>query len=183
MWETWIRSLGWEDPLEKEMAVHSSILAWRIPWTEEPGGLQSMGSLLVRHNWVSNTFTFLSRMSPYLEGKGTSIFCFEKSKYIWKFFFSFLFSSLHPTYTFDIKIKCNSVSRNSILKSQLPIIIYYMICCLLCSGINNIYMYSYGSTLEDNLKLLSYQLVFEVRDKISPSQSESKVTFNNYFSK
>ena len=39
MWETWVRSLGWEDPLEKEMATHSSILAWRVPWTEEPGGL------------------------------------------------------------------------------------------------------------------------------------------------
>ena len=44
MQETWVQSLGWEDPLEKEMATHSSILAWRIPWTEEPGGLQSMGS-------------------------------------------------------------------------------------------------------------------------------------------
>ena len=43
MWETWARSLGWEDPLEKEMATHSNILAWRIPWTEELGGLQSMG--------------------------------------------------------------------------------------------------------------------------------------------
>ena len=42
--ETWIRSLGWEDPLEKEMATHSSILAWRLPWTEERGGLQSMES-------------------------------------------------------------------------------------------------------------------------------------------
>ena len=41
MWETWVRSLGWEDPLEKEMATHSSILAWRILWTEEPGGLHS----------------------------------------------------------------------------------------------------------------------------------------------
>ena len=44
MRETWVRSLGWEDPLEEGMAIHSSILAWRIPWTEEPGGLQSMGS-------------------------------------------------------------------------------------------------------------------------------------------
>ena len=44
MQETGVRSLGWEDPLEKEIAIHSSILAWRIPWTEEPGGLQSMGS-------------------------------------------------------------------------------------------------------------------------------------------
>ena len=43
MWETQIRSLGWVDPLEKEMATHSSILAWRIPWTEKLGGLQSMG--------------------------------------------------------------------------------------------------------------------------------------------
>ena len=41
--ETWVQSLGWEDPLEKEMATHSSILAWRISWTEEPGELQSMG--------------------------------------------------------------------------------------------------------------------------------------------
>ena len=44
MCETWVRSLGWEDHLEEEMATHSSILAWRIPWTEEPDGLQSMGS-------------------------------------------------------------------------------------------------------------------------------------------
>ena len=43
MWETWVRSLGQEDPLEKEMATHSSILAWRIPWMEELGGLQSTG--------------------------------------------------------------------------------------------------------------------------------------------
>ena len=44
MQETWVQFLGQEDPLEKEMAIHSSILAWKIPWTEEPGGLQSMGS-------------------------------------------------------------------------------------------------------------------------------------------
>ena len=50
MRETWVQSLGQEDPLEKEMATHSSILAWRIPWTEEPGGLQSMGSQRVGHN-------------------------------------------------------------------------------------------------------------------------------------
>ena len=43
MWETWVQSLGWEDPLEKGMATHSSILAWRITWKEEPGWLQSMG--------------------------------------------------------------------------------------------------------------------------------------------
>ena len=49
-WETWVRSLGQEDPLEKEMATHSSILAWKIPWTEEPGRLQSTGLQRVRHD-------------------------------------------------------------------------------------------------------------------------------------
>ena len=48
--DMWVQSLGREDPLEEEMAAHSSILAWRIPWTEEPGGLQSMESQRVRHN-------------------------------------------------------------------------------------------------------------------------------------
>ena len=50
MQQTWVRFLGQEDPLEKEMATHSSILAWRIPWTEEPGGLQSTGSQRVGHD-------------------------------------------------------------------------------------------------------------------------------------
>ena len=50
MWETSVRSLGREDPLEKEMATHSSIIAWRIPWIEEPGRLQSMGSQRVGHD-------------------------------------------------------------------------------------------------------------------------------------
>ena len=50
MQETWVRSLGLEDPLEEEMATHSSTLAWRIPWREEPGGLQSMGSQRVGHD-------------------------------------------------------------------------------------------------------------------------------------
>ena len=56
--ETRVRSLGWEDPLQKEMAVHSSILAWKIPWTEEPGGLQSMGLPTVRYDWATSLFTF-----------------------------------------------------------------------------------------------------------------------------
>ena len=51
MQETWVWSLGREDPLEKGMAAHSSILAWRIPWTEHPGGLQPMGSQTVKHDW------------------------------------------------------------------------------------------------------------------------------------
>ena len=58
MQETWIQPLGQEDPWEKEMATHSSILAWRIPWTEEPGGLLFMRSQRIRHDRVTNTFTF-----------------------------------------------------------------------------------------------------------------------------
>ena len=50
MRETWVRSLGWEDPLEKEMAIHSSTIAWKIPWTEAPGRLRSMGSQRVGHD-------------------------------------------------------------------------------------------------------------------------------------
>ena len=50
VWEIWVQPLGWEDPLEKETATHSSIVAWRIPWTEEPGKLQSMVSQRVGHD-------------------------------------------------------------------------------------------------------------------------------------
>ena len=60
MQETWVRSLGWEDLLEEGMATHSSILAWRIPWTEETGRLQSMGLQRVGHDWATNAFTFFS---------------------------------------------------------------------------------------------------------------------------
>ena len=60
MQESRVQSLGWEDPLEKEMATHSSILAWKISWTEEPDGLQSMESQRVGHNWATNTYTYLN---------------------------------------------------------------------------------------------------------------------------
>ena len=56
MWETWVLSLGWEDPLEKGKATHSSILAWKIPWMEEPGRLQSLGSQRVGHDWVTSLY-------------------------------------------------------------------------------------------------------------------------------
>ena len=58
MRETWVQSLGWEDPLAKEMATHSSTLAWKIPWIEKPGGLQSMGSQRVRNNRVTSLSFF-----------------------------------------------------------------------------------------------------------------------------
>ena len=63
--ETWVQSLGQEDPLKKEMATHSSILAWRIPWTVEPDGLQSMGLQRVRHDRATNTFKLLLILNVY----------------------------------------------------------------------------------------------------------------------
>ena len=72
--ETRIGSLGWEDPLEKEVATHSSTLAWKIPWMEEPGRLQSMGMQRVGHDWaVSLSFLFLSYLSPSIYDKTSSI--------------------------------------------------------------------------------------------------------------
>ena len=59
MQKTWVPSLGQEDPLEKGMTIHPSIFAWRIPRTEEPGGLQSVVSQRVRHDWVTNTFAHI----------------------------------------------------------------------------------------------------------------------------
>ena len=66
MQETWVRSLGQKDPLEKEMATHSNTLAWKIPWTEEPGRLQSMGSQRVKHDWE----TLLSLSSAHQKTNG-----------------------------------------------------------------------------------------------------------------
>ena len=62
--ETRVQFLGWEDLLEKGIATHSSILAWRIPQTEEPGRLQSIGLQRVRHDWATNTFTFIATIKP-----------------------------------------------------------------------------------------------------------------------
>ena len=72
MWETWVQSLGREDPLEKEMATHSSTLAWRIPWREEPGRLQSMGSQRVGHDWVAS-FTSLTYVKKRVWNSGRAI--------------------------------------------------------------------------------------------------------------
>ena len=71
MWETWVRSLGWEDALEKGMATHSSILAWRIPWAEEPGGLQTIGSQRGGHNLETEharTYAHTARVCKYALG-------------------------------------------------------------------------------------------------------------------
>ena len=59
MWEARVQALGWEDPPEKQMAIHCSTIAWKIPWTEEPGRLQSMGSQRVGHDYVTSLWAFL----------------------------------------------------------------------------------------------------------------------------
>ena len=64
--ETWVPSLVWEDPLKKEMATHSSILAWETPWTEEPGGLQFLASQRVRHDLVTKTIPTAKQPGPRL---------------------------------------------------------------------------------------------------------------------
>ena len=68
MQETWVRSLGQENPLEKKMAIHSCTLTWKIPWMEEPGRLQSMGSQRVRHDWLTSLY-----FSPIAVGPCVSI--------------------------------------------------------------------------------------------------------------
>ena len=69
IWETWIWSLGQEDPLEKEMVTHSSILSWRIPWTEKCGRLQSTGSQRVRHDWAASLTYSLNLTQVRLNNK------------------------------------------------------------------------------------------------------------------
>ena len=64
--EMWIRSLGWEAPLEEGMATHCSVLAWRIPWTEKPGGLQSMGLQRTEHNSSDLAHTQALSLAPFL---------------------------------------------------------------------------------------------------------------------
>ena len=80
MHETQVQSLGQEDPLEKEMAMHSSILAWEIPWKEEPGGLQSMGSHRVRHKWETEpaprVYIYVNPNLRYSVSSGSSAVAF-----------------------------------------------------------------------------------------------------------
>ena len=79
-WETWVQTLCWEDPLEESMTTHSSILAWRIPWTEEPGWLQSIGSQRVGHDWTTkhSTAPIINYLPPELRNQ----FLFKKLLYI-----------------------------------------------------------------------------------------------------
>ena len=70
MWQTQVQTLGWKDPLEKGLATHSNIFAWRIPWTEEPPGLQSMGPQRVGHDLATNTISFTMPEQSHSEYSG-----------------------------------------------------------------------------------------------------------------
>ena len=109
MWETWVQSLGWEDPLEKGMATHSSILAWRIPWAEEPGGLQSVGSQRVGHDWATNTHTIVNL-------KGVSR-CHYKWDRKWTVYQSLEWRDLFGSWCFIYKQK-KSIAYNGNLKGS-----------------------------------------------------------------
>ena len=76
MQETEVWSLSWKDPLKKEIATNSSILAWEVPWTEEPGGLQAMESQRVGDNQATSTFTFFQALGP--RGSDNQPYCIKK---------------------------------------------------------------------------------------------------------
>ena len=83
MWETWVQSLGWEDVLEKEMATHSSILAWKIPWIEEPGRLQSLGSQRVGHDSETSLSLFTYAVSLIKSPSTVQVLSSWKSALCW----------------------------------------------------------------------------------------------------
>ena len=86
MRETWVPSLDQEDSLEKEMAIHSSTIAWKIPWSEEPGRLQSMGSQRVRHNWATSlSFHFEYSLALLFFGIGMKTDIFQPCGHCWVF--------------------------------------------------------------------------------------------------
>ena len=105
MQETRVRSLSRGDPLENGMATHSSILAWRIPWTEEPSGLQSVGLQRVGHNWTTNIFTL--SLSPCLRFVFSFFFKSESFSFWWSWVFFFLYSILE---TFAIQMPSGKFS-------------------------------------------------------------------------
>ena len=119
MWETQVRFLGREDALEKEMAIHSNTLAWKIPWTEEPDRLQSMGSQRVRHHWV----TSLSLSKPFIIWSSVTgltlsfaiplyISCYSQLELL-RYFYFFLFMDLckrgPPSQASSLSLFCSSL--------------------------------------------------------------------------
>ena len=112
MWETRVWPLGWEDPLEKGMVTHSSTLTWRIPWTEDPGRLQSMGSQRVEHDWPTNTFTFTP--CKILTGKIQNGFLWywEDLCYLWILQSQFRWPKRGPKYPWHVAVRSFSEAQS-----------------------------------------------------------------------
>ena len=105
MWETWVWSLGLEDPLEKGLAIHSSILAWRIPWTKEPGRLQAMGLQRVGHNWVTFAHSLAGMWNEY---NCALVWTFFGIALLWDWDENWLFPVLWPLLNFPCKCCVNN---------------------------------------------------------------------------
>ena len=124
--ETWVQSLGREDPLEKEMATHSSIFAWRIPWTEEPDGLEYMRSQRVRNNWSALTCTYACPEFVSMDLEHLELFwwpqlalrdppCSYQSSPFWSFTLELWHSG--PV-LFSVVAACNTCTMNHLSYSQ-----------------------------------------------------------------
>ena len=114
MRETWVWPLGWEDPREKGKATHASILAWRIPWTEEPGGLQSMGLQRVRHDWATKHSTSYASTKFYKEkrdGDGHSL------AHIWEHRVTSKWANISSVFSHFLFLSCSSIVHFSLLSS------------------------------------------------------------------
>ena len=120
MQETWIRSLGQEDPLEKEMATHSSILAWEIPPTQEPGGLQSMGSQESDTGHDLATKPRIETEAGFLSFLGSCISCLEWNLGEWFIFYigSFFFASLRKAVLFFLIVSSMEACRIGCIREQ-----------------------------------------------------------------
>ena len=132
MQESQVHSLGQEDPLEKGMATHSSILAWRIPWSEEPCGLQSMGLQRVRQNWAANMYypSFSIKVSP---GRNLRWLCDSSP------LFSFIhkLSPVYPVFQY-IKIVTSNIFSSFIIvhwERVSPVAFTFIYCCCCCCSV------------------------------------------------
>ena len=119
MRETWVWSLGQEDRLQKGVATHSSILAWRIPWTEEPGGLQSMGLQSVRHDWVTKHTHTHTHTPPLMCSFVLASLILQTNLYSWYFY------SIYIEREIRNNNKRTSTSSSSPTSAHLPQVLVY----------------------------------------------------------
>ena len=132
MQETRVQSLGQKDSLEKGMATHSSILAWRIPWTEEPESLQSTGAQRVRHNWSKNTFTLLyimhSKTIHYV------VFTWFSTLHKWNYMYSFFIFIVYWS-ILDVVLVSDTQQNDLVIHIHISILFQILFPCRLLQRI------------------------------------------------